>query len=557
MKYSIYEIIIIFIICIIGLIFLVNLVNFLVYNISRNEILPEFLSNSFKKNYILIFFILLTFLYLLIKFTELYGYLDLNMENLNIEKSDINNNPEIFISFIIFYAFLGLCILFGTIYIFKFDSDSNSEHFKYLYKLLIFGFSIYILNILFYTFRYTFTNTTDLYQHNNYFNMAFNCFVITYLILVLFLKSKIDPDNYIIKLIIFTIICILTIFLQDTIVYTIKNIYPNSLKSKEYKNKLIQINNKLNLGNSSNSQTHNIDKNAIIFFDTINDFDKSSSNIITNFNIKHNIDEDQYKKLYSQNEYKFYFQKVYDTLQTKYDTESEVNKEYIVEFHNFLITDLSDNYSNFYNIYKDSDNNSNMANYIQSNFSDDKFEIQLPISVFEKEIIKNYKYVNGQESETKIIQIKHDNNYSSMLLIGFDTENLIMDYDYFIENVPAKYYGAAYLNYFTLENGGINKQKFITKYYPQHKDQDIIDEKINEISSIFIDIDGSINKNIKLNKYIIGLIILIITGIIIIFNIFNIIKTYNIIKNPEFYSLIIIILFIIAFILGEVIFSRI
>ena len=36
-----------------------------------------------------------------------------------------------------------------------------------------------------------------------------------------------------------------------------------------------------------------------------------------------------------------------------------------------------------------------------------------------------------------------------------DTENLIMDYDYFIENVPAKYYGAAYLNYFTLENGGI------------------------------------------------------------------------------------------------------
>ena len=85
MKYSIYEIIIISIICIISLIFLVNLV----FEIFNYQILPEFLSNSFKKNYILIFFILLTFLYLLIKFTELYGYLDLNMENLNIEKSDI------------------------------------------------------------------------------------------------------------------------------------------------------------------------------------------------------------------------------------------------------------------------------------------------------------------------------------------------------------------------------------------------------------------------------------------------------------------------------------
>ena len=164
----------------------------------------------------------------------------------------------------------------------------------------------------------------------------------------------------------------------------------------------------------------------------------------------------------------------------------------------------------------------------------------------------------------KTKEISHGSKFIEllgMLLIGFDTENLIMNYDDFIENVPAKYYGAAYLNYFTLENGGINKQKFITKYYPQHKDKDKDEDKIpkniKEISTIFIDIDGSINKNIKLNKYIIGLIILIITGIIIIFNIFNIIKTYNIIKNPEFYSLIIIILFIIAFILGEVIFSRI
>ena len=545
MEYSVYEIIIISIICIIGLIILVK--SFF------SQIIPNFLSEYVDKNYISTFFILLTFLYVLIKFTELNGYLDLNIEDLNIEKFDSKKDKDIYICFIIFYASLGLCILIITMFIMN-----NKSNFKYLYKLLIFGFSIYILNILFYTFRYTFTDTTDLYQHNNYFNMSFNCFVITYLILVLFLKSKIDPDNYIIKLIIFTIICILTIFLQDIIIYTVKNIYPNSLKSKEYKNQLIKINNILNLGNSSKSQAHNIDKNAIIYFDKINDFDESSSNIITNFNLKHNIDDNEYKKLYSQNEYKYYFKKVYDTLQTQYSSESDVNKKkYIVDFHNFLITDLSDNYSNFYNIYKDSDNTSNMATYIKNNFQNSNFEIQLPISVFEKEIIKNYKYVNGQERETKIIQINHDNNYSTMLLIGFDTEKLIMDYDYFIENVPAKYYGAAYLNYFTLENGGINKQKFITKYYTQHKDPDEIPKKINEISTIFIDIDGSINKNIKLNKYIFGLIILIITGIIIIFNIFNMIKTYNIIKNPEFYSLIIIILFIIAFILGEVIFSRI
>ena len=41
-----------------------------------------------------------------------------------------------------------------------------------------------------------------------------------------------------------------------------------------------------------------------------------------------------------------------------------------------------------------------MATYIKDKFQNSNFEIQLPISVFE-EIIKNYKYVNGQESETK------------------------------------------------------------------------------------------------------------------------------------------------------------
>ena len=51
----------------------------------------------------------------------------------------------------------------------------------------------------------------------------------------------------------------------------------------------------------------------IIFFDTINDFNQTSSEIIDKFDTKHNIDKEQYKKLYSQNEYKLYFKKVYDT----------------------------------------------------------------------------------------------------------------------------------------------------------------------------------------------------------------------------------------------------
>ena len=411
------------------------------------------------------------------------------------------------------------------------------------------------------------------------------------------------------KILIFILLSIFLQFLFYISIYIIQNIYKSKSLSKEYKKKLIDLNNNLGL-NDNNKKDHSIDKYAIKFYDPMDT--KFDLNINDDFYDKHNIDKDD-TELYSQNQYRKYYANIklkltelqneskqkldneLKNLRNKLETTegkilddelkeysdlieisnssklikkskeiiestlSDLEKNYIpddllIKLHNYLILHIPDtfNFSDFENIYDVSSSNSSI---IEEKLNDLKIENN-ESSVYFKEINRNYKYINGQAGEIKTMILDntpYDNNINiNMFLIGYNENETVMDYETFINKVPAKNYACAYLNYFNnYDYGGIDTDKFKEKYEVTDND------KVNKINNIF-EIDFiDINKNIKIEKYIIALVISIITGIIFITIIFKFIKEQNIIKNPEFYSLIIIILFIIAFILGEVIFSRI
>jgi hypothetical protein len=333
----------------------------------------------------------------------------------------------------------------------------------------------------------------------------------------------------------------------------IQSVYKSKFLSKEYKKKLINLNNNLGL-NDNNQENHSIDKNAIKFYDPIDEDNIGFLHIFNDdFDTKHNIDKDD-TELYSQNQYRKYYNKIKQEL--KELKKDQVTDEILIELHNFLILHIpvTFNYSDFIKNSKLSEEViEQYKNNIELKLSDLKIENN-ENSVYFKEINKNYKYINGQAGEIKTMILNNtpDNSNINMLLIGYNENETVMDYETFINKVPAKNYACAYLNYFNnYDYGGIDTDKFEEKYNETDKD------KVNKINNIF-EIDFiDINKNIKIENYIIALVISIITGIIFFTIIFKFIKEQNILKNPEFYSLIIIILFIIAFILGEVIFSRI
>lgn len=566
---------IIFIITILLIIFsIIKIV--LVCKIETLKPISNFYNKFIKNEYLL--------LLIIIMFLSWYFYV--RYSYFMLKKNNNNNNDYDYVIWcvnIISFTFIALTLL----YLFN-SPDLIYE--KILYMFLLVYLIIFIINLIF-QYNNLDTDFSKIIVNENYrANFVYNCTIPLLLIPVLFLKKD-NKNNFYYrtstKILIFILLSIFLQFLFYISIYIIQNIYKSKSLSKEYKKKLINLNNNLGL-NDNNQENHSIDKNAIKFYDPI---DKDNINFINIFNdkfdTKHNLDKDD-TELYSQNQYRKYYNKIKQKLkelnkelkeqESKIESEKDTDiDEILIELHNFLILHIpvTFNYSDFIKnskLYeKDFIKNSklseeelekykkNIETKIESKLSDLKIENN-EYSVYFKEINKNYKYINGQAGEIKTMILNNtpDNNNINinMLLIGYnENENeTVMNYETFINKVPAKNYACAYLNYFNnYDYGGIDTDKFEEKYNKTDKDKD----KVNKINNIF-EIDFiDINKNIKIEKYIIALVISIITGIIFITIIFKFIKEQNIIKNPEFYSLIIIILFIIAFILGEVIFSRI
>lgn len=435
---------------------------------------------------------------------------------------------------------------------------------KLLYMSLLIYLIVFIINLI---FKYNNLNIdfSRIIDNENYIpNFIYNFSILILLSLFIYLKKNPNfcyRNNN--KILIFILLSIFLLFLFYISIYMIQSVYKSKFLSKEYKKKLINLNNNLGL-NDNNQENHSIDKNAIKFYDPIDEDNINFLDIFNdNFDTKHNLDKDD-TELYSQNQYRKYYNKIKQKLkelnkelkeqESKIESEKDLDIDKILKkLHNYLILHIPVrfSYSDFSNL--NDDINDKYQSNIKLKLSDLKIENN-EYSVYFKEINKNYKYINGQAGEIKTMILNNtpDNININMLLIGYNENETVMDYETFINKVPAKNYACVYLNYFNnYDYGGIDTDKFEEKYNETAKD------KVNKINNIF-EIDFiDINKNIKIENYIIALVISIITGIIFFTIIFQFIKEQNILKNPEFYSLIIIILFIIAFILGEVIFSRI
>jgi hypothetical protein len=462
-----------------------------------------------------------------------------------------NNEVALILTVTISFAFILLLIGFNYFI-------PNKILKKLLYMSLLIYLIVFIINLI---FKYNNLNIdfSRIIDNENYipnfiYNFIYNFSILILLLLFIYLKKNPNfcyRNNN--KILIFILLSIFLLFLFYISIYMIQSVYKSKFLSKEYKKKLINLNNNLGL-NDNNQENHSIDKNAIKFYDPIDEDNIGFLHIFNDdFDTKHNIDKDD-TELYSQNQYRKYYNKIKQEL--KELKKDQVTDEILIELHNFLILHIpvTFNYSDFIKNSKLSEEViEQYKNNIELKLSDLKIENN-ENSVYFKEINKNYKYINGQAGEIKTMILNNtpDNTNINMFLIGYNENETVMDYETFINKVPAKNYACAYLNYFNnYEYGGIDTDKFKKKY------KETNEEKVNKINNIF-EIDFiDINKNIKIENYIIALVISIITGIIFITIIFKFIKEQNIIKNPEFYSLIIIILFIIAFILGEVIFSRI
>ena len=523
------------------LIFLILIIGVIVL-LGKDNKIKNFFNFDFKK-YILPIFITM--------FLSWYFYIHYSYFMLKE-----NNEVALILTVTISFAFILLLIGFNYFI-------PNKILKKLLYTFLLIYLIVFIINLI---FKYNNLNIdfSRIIDNENYipnfiYNFIYNFSIL--ILLLLFIYFKKNPNfcyrnNN--KILIFILLSIFLLFLFYISIYMIQSVYKSKFLSKEYKKKLINLNNNLGL-NDNNQKEHSIDKYAIKFYDPIDEVNINLPNIFNIFNDdfddKHNIDKDD-TELYSQNQYRKYYNKIKQKLKElqtlqKFKEDKDSNK-ILIKLHNYLILHIPTtfNYSDFSNL--NDDISTKYKDDIESNLSDLKIENN-EYSVYFKEINKNYKYINGQAGEIKTMILNNtpDNNNINMLLIGYNENETVMDYETFINKVPAKNYACAYLNYFNnYEYGGIDTDKFKEKYSEDN-------DKVNKINNIF-EIDFiDINKNIKIENYIIALVISIITGIIFITIIFKFIKEQNIIKNPEFYSLIIIILFIIAFILGEVIFSRI
>jgi len=522
------------------LIFLILIICFsVIFDFDKLDLIKTYFDFDFKK-YILPFFITM--------FLSWYFYIHYSYFMLK-------ENNEVAVIFTVTISFAFILLIIASNY---FQPDKIFK--KLLYMSLLSYLIIFIINLI---FKYNNLNIdfSRIIDNENYIpNFIYNFSIL--ILLLLFIYFKKNPNfcyrnNN--KILIFILLSIFLLFLFYISIYMIQSVYKSKSLSKEYKKKLIDLNNHLGL-NDNNKKEHSIDKYAIKFYDPIDenvtDFDTTITTINDNFDVKHNLDKDD-TELYSQNQYREYYENIKEKLK-KLKDENSVDVKLLIKLHNYLILHIPDtfNFSDFENIYDLSNNDTSSSNIIESKLSDLKIENN-ESSVYFKEINKNYKYINGQAGEIKTMILNNtpDNTNINMFLIGYNENETVMDYETFINKVPAKNYACAYLNYFNnYEYGGIDTDKFKEKY--EETDKDKVD-KVNKINNIF-EIDFiDINKNIKIENYIIALVISIITGIIFITIIFKFIKEQNIIKNPEFYSLIIIILFIIAFILGEVIFSRI
>ena len=121
--------------------------------------------------------------------------------------------------------------------------------------------------------------------------------------------------------------------------------------------------------------------------------------------------------------------------------------------------------------------------------------------------------------------------------------------------MPASTYICSYLDYGANENQVMNKERFVKYIEYQNKD----DKKILNIKDNYDLIYPTIHNKIPENKFYILLIISIILAITILVFLFSIMKKYvtGDVYTPQIYVLGILAAFLVVFIFGEVIFSRI